>query len=487
MDSGNSGSMQSSSTAGEEEYDSRAESTISAFLNNNNLPPPPPPPPPTHVAPFTSHHHHHHHHMLDPLSNYLDPTQRSSSHPSPNLDMVWSRVARSEPNQPDLGAFIPCSSSSQNHQGAFLLTQLGEGETRGGVGADAGSGSGGGAFLTTHQHLSLPPETAVSRGGSVSATNEQANTNNNNNMVRNPKKRSRASRRAPTTVLTTDTNNFRAMVQEFTGIPAPPFTSSSPFPRTRLDLFATSSSSSATIRSASTHLDPPTTPSYLLRPFAQKLQPPPSSFPPIIDTLASNNSTHNSSNSTSVNYHHHHHSLNMQLHNNPILTFQSILPTPPKYPPLGNNNTNTNNNNNNNNSPVAASKTQQLSLEIPSTSVDSHLKMGVLEELGLRHAHVNTHVAAGANHHNMVPSSSDGTLSTLNNNTMRNPSLEWSQRISNNNDGGGVLRSLGVAATLNYRTNATASDFHGDKGPDCAVAAARSEGMVESWINCSSE
>ncbi|CAL5085718.1 unnamed protein product [Urochloa decumbens] len=37
-----------------------------------------------------------------------------------------------------------------------------------------------------------------------------------------PRKRPRASRRPPTTVLTTDTSNFRAMVQEFTGIPAPP-------------------------------------------------------------------------------------------------------------------------------------------------------------------------------------------------------------------------------------------------------------------------
>ncbi|XP_027357827.1 uncharacterized protein LOC113867064 [Abrus precatorius] len=46
-----------------------------------------------------------------------------------------------------------------------------------------------------------------------------------NNVVRNSKKRSRASRRAPTTVLTTDTTNFRSMVQEFTGIPAPPFSS----------------------------------------------------------------------------------------------------------------------------------------------------------------------------------------------------------------------------------------------------------------------
>ncbi|KAH1119021.1 hypothetical protein GYH30_047705 [Glycine max] len=41
-------------------------------------------------------------------------------------------------------------------------------------------------------------------------------------LLRNLKKRSRASRLAPTTVLTTDTNNFRPMVQEFTGTPTPP-------------------------------------------------------------------------------------------------------------------------------------------------------------------------------------------------------------------------------------------------------------------------
>lgn len=55
---------------------------------------------------------------------------------------------------------------------------------------------------------------------------------------KNPRKRTRASRRAPTTVLTTDTNNFRAMVQEFTGIPASPFAaaaSSSSAARARLD------------------------------------------------------------------------------------------------------------------------------------------------------------------------------------------------------------------------------------------------------------
>ncbi|MFS7953135.1 putative VQ motif-containing protein [Helianthus anomalus] len=43
--------------------------------------------------------------------------------------------------------------------------------------------------------------------------------------TKNPKKRTRASKRPPTTVLTTDTSNFRQMVQEFTGIPTAPFSS----------------------------------------------------------------------------------------------------------------------------------------------------------------------------------------------------------------------------------------------------------------------
>ncbi|GKA27079.1 VQ motif-containing protein [Tanacetum coccineum] len=63
----------------------------------------------------------------------------------------------------------------------------------------------------------------------------------------NPKKRTRASRRAPTTVLTTDTTNFRQMVQEFTGIPNAPFaatsSSSSPFTRQHhLNLYNNSTS-----------------------------------------------------------------------------------------------------------------------------------------------------------------------------------------------------------------------------------------------------
>ncbi|KAL6530661.1 hypothetical protein OROGR_014521 [Orobanche gracilis] len=50
--------------------------------------------------------------------------------------------------------------------------------------------------------------------------------------------------------------------------------------------------------------------------------------------------------------------------------------------------------------------------------------------------------------------------------------------------------------TVNYGkvqhySSASSSDFHGEKVPEtttvAAAAAARSEGMVESWINCSSD
>ncbi|RAL43970.1 hypothetical protein DM860_014107 [Cuscuta australis] len=101
-----------------------------------------------------------------------------------------------------------------------------------------------------HQYLPSPPHAPEPNG-----------RDQNSRVIRNSKKRSRASRRAPTTVLTTDTSNFRAMVQEFTGIPAPPF-SSSPFPRTRFDLFGSSTAA-------------PHQPPYLRRPFPQKLIIPP--------------------------------------------------------------------------------------------------------------------------------------------------------------------------------------------------------------------
>lgn len=471
MDSGNSGSMQSSSCGEEiEEYDSRAESSnFSAFLNN---PPPtaPAPAPATILAtgernnhgisqfgnnnnnnlnPQTQqqhHHHHHHNQMFDPLPNYyidsLHKQSSTSSNPNSflNLDMIWSKpTARSEPNNTDLSTLlVPSSSSSsssqQNHQ-AFLLSQF-LGQTRENVAS----------VPTTHlqhqyhhqqqqQHHSLPLE-STSRGGSLTNDHQDLinSSSNNNSVARNPKKRSRASRRAPTTVLTTDTTNFRAMVQEFTGIPAPPF--SSPFPRTRLDLFGSSVAS----RSMSNHMDPPPTPPppYLLRPFAQKVQP----FSPLIQSSSSMMENLSSTNSASINYHLSQQNNHPLMQHNQILGFQSISQTPTKYP----------------------HGTQQPSLET-TPNVDSRMKIGtVFDELGLSHPHAHAHVNnvnIGVLHHhnnnnNMVTTTTTTTTSSdAVNNSNEN---QWNQRTI-----------VGV-----------------EKGQECVVVSTRGEATVESWINCSS-
>ncbi|XVF15171.1 hypothetical protein REPUB_Repub09cG0127300 [Reevesia pubescens] len=462
MDSGNSGSMQSSS-GGSEEYDSRAES-FSAYLNNNPSShighgPLGNQPAPLQQPPQQQHQSHSSSAMFDPLSNYFDhhlssrsPQLTTNPNSLLNLDVVWSKNPRSEPNCIDLGGGFMISSSSPTQQ---LLTNQ-QAQSR-----------------ATFASMQIPQGPESCNKSSVSGTSDQPN-NNNNNMVRNSKKRSRASRRAPTTVLTTDTTNFRAMVQEFTGIPAPPFTSS-PFPRTRLDLFGTPS----TMRS--THLDP--SPHYLLRPFAQKLQPPPfissstgsSSFPSssMIDAIASTSSTNNntSSSSTSINYQlpselsllkqpQNLLNINMQ---NPILNFQSLLQTPPKYSLP--------------NSTILGTKTAG-SLDIPSNK--SPLKMGVLEEFGLSQGHVNTNLTGLQN---MV--SSDGALPRNEN--------SWGEGTASQEHDQSLLRSINGSYNSNTQRvsngkgnnfSTSSSDFHGDKGPE--NVATRSEGMVESWI-CSSD
>ncbi|KAK2442530.1 hypothetical protein QL285_013719 [Trifolium repens] len=64
----------------------------------------------------------------------------------------------------------------------------------------------------------LPPET-INPSSPTSATNLGPE-----GRVSKPiRRRSRASRRTPTTLLNTDTTNFRAMVQQFTGGPIAPF------------------------------------------------------------------------------------------------------------------------------------------------------------------------------------------------------------------------------------------------------------------------
>ncbi|KAJ7956838.1 VQ motif-containing protein [Quillaja saponaria] len=410
MDSGNSGSMQSSSTGGDEEYDSRAES-ISTFLNNppsNRVGSLPQPQPPASQ-------------LFDPLSSYFDPIQRSQLLTNPqnsllNLDMVWSKPFRSDPNRTDLDG----------------LNQAFYGQTRGSTGFPA----------ATQQMYPLPIPESSGSGGLIS--NDQAAHTNNTNVVRNPKKRTRASRRAPTTVLTTDTTNFRAMVQEFTGIPAPPFTSST-FPRSRLDIFGT-----AALRSAH-NLDPPP-PTYLSRPFAQKLHPPlpisssSSSAPPLItDTLP----TSTCNNSTSINY-----QLSPSMNPLNMLNFQSFLKSSPspKYPLNPNS--------------LTSNKHQQ----------QGFANLGhVLEDFGLSSSHHDDHhhgtgnLISGLEMHNMVSSSSNEALSSS---------------INNDHHQAGILRSSTLAegsgnGKVNYSSN-----FQGDKGPE---SLARNEGIVESWINCSSD
>ncbi|KAB2628982.1 flocculation protein FLO11-like [Pyrus ussuriensis x Pyrus communis] len=172
-----------------------------------------------------------------------------------------------------------------------------------------------------------------------STTTEARGGQTNTVATRNTKKRTRASRRAPTTVLTTDTSNFRAMVQEFTGIPAPPFSasSSSPYAR-RLEMFGSG------IRS----------PLYPLRPSAQKVHQPAPFLSPSsnsnssllmmmsnsISTMVDATNIATTSNNSNVNFsstnyqllsdHHQNQGL-FQSMQNPILTFQSLPQQPPPF------------------------------------------------------------------------------------------------------------------------------------------------------------
>ncbi|KAM0040080.1 putative VQ motif-containing protein [Helianthus debilis subsp. tardiflorus] len=248
MDSSNSGSFQSSSGAGggggvdTEEYDSRTQS-ISSFFNPSNhynpnlnhlLNPPPPP-----SSSSSSQRHNNQHHRAPPTdTTFFNPSLASPFSPNTNpIQDPGPGLAWTEtiqPSRPD---------PHQSTRGSDHLHQIGV-------------------------------------------------------TLKNPKKRTRASRRAPTTVLTTDTTNFRQMVQEFTGIPTSPF-ATTPFSR-RLDLF---------------------------RPTAQKLQQP----PPFLNHAANNITAATTSSSYQLQPSNMHEFqkqpstlLDLQ---NPMMSFQSLLQT----------------------------------------------------------------------------------------------------------------------------------------------------------------
>lgn len=88
---------------------------------------------------------------------------------------------------------------------------------------------------TTTQPTILPDRvsdaTAVTAAVTGSASPTAPNRLSPEGRVSKPvRRRTRASRRTPTTLLNTDTTNFRAMVQQFTGGPSAPFASAGSHP-----------------------------------------------------------------------------------------------------------------------------------------------------------------------------------------------------------------------------------------------------------------
>ncbi|KAA8538056.1 hypothetical protein F0562_027364 [Nyssa sinensis] len=435
MDSANSGSMQSSSTNGDEEYDSRTES-ISPFLNPSghfsSISSNPQPP-------HLSHHQSHPSTLFDSPSHNLGAFSQSvpanpNSNSLYNLDLVWSRGLRSDPNYTDLGNLTGLSSSSSS----LLATQV----------------PNQGQFPSSS---SMPLRSVDGNGGRATLQTDQTN------VVKNSKKRTRASRRAPTTVLTTDTSNFRQMVQEFTGIPAPPF-SASPYSR-RLDLFGSGSA-------LRTGLLEPLGPLYPLRPSVQKAQQSPfvssSSSPSLLSAIAPTTNIASSTNNTittstaGTNYQlssdlgllpkQTQNMLNMQ---NPILPFQSLLQSPSpsfKYPSA--------------NASGFGSKSQGSSA-IPS-----------LDELGMSHEHVSANLRVFPSH-----GSTDGTQARRDNINL----TRWRDEAASNNGGREQLGSFdgnnGNSQHVgNYKLNCSAStsDLHPEKGLE--NVSSRGEGTVDSWI-----
>jgi len=427
MDSGNSGSISSS---GDEEYDSRPHHTLlpPTFLTNNH--------PSQFLSSSSSSHYQHHPHpsLFDLSSTYLHALSQPNSS-FLHLDTATSSSSHPPRSQPDCthpsGVNVASSPQTTTNISQCLL------------GPQVGLASDN---ARSQEPISLEPGRTV------------------NNVGRNSKKRTRASRRAPTTVLTTDTSNFRAMVQEFTGIPAPPFSASSSYSR-RLDLLTGSSS----LRTTS-HLDATTGPFYPLRPSPQK-----------------------------VNHHHHHHH-----HQNPLLLSSSSSPYNNMVDAITPTTTTTNNSSsNNNNNTTTINYQQQLppDLGIPyhhnpqniMLSMQNHpnlafnppppplhpfgqagfsAKLPSIEDLGMSHGQVN-------NNANFVSSGISVPLRSVNvdGGGTRDVSLR-------SLDGGGSCKlnfAVASASTSLNRENSTLPNNNNNNNP-----TTRGEGTVDSWI-CSSD
>lgn len=374
MDSGNSSSMQSSSGGGgggdQEEYDSRADQSISALFNHNN-------------------------NTTTVSSNIAVPTQ---------LDSL-------------IASYFNTAWSTDNHLWSTTATKPTDGSRP--VPQPISSEP---VFFTNPLQQNLRTVSNTNTNTTSPICSVPTDKKNGLATTRNPKKRSRVSRRAPTTVLTTDTSNFRAMVQEFTGNPSTPFTglsSSSPFPRSRFDLFGSSSSSS----------------SRPLKPFPHKLISP------------STVNHHYLPPSSEYHHHHHHHQnllLNMNTQNiaNPFLNNQSS------------NNHLTD---------------QSLLCEKSKTS-------------SLRTSNGFGHVDVGTNfeglHNIIVSSSSSMTQPTLN-------AIHGSDKNTEAENDNDLLRSInGDDQSMVQRSDGYTQPVA--SGSENNLAAVRNQGMVElSWISSS--
>ncbi|KZV49761.1 VQ motif-containing protein [Dorcoceras hygrometricum] len=402
MDSGHS---DSSSCGEDQEFDSRAAAAYySSSFVNHQVPPLPPP--------------------FDPFANFLQLQNPSAL----NTNVFW-------PRNTDLSSDLCHSNNIIN----FPFTAPTQPTT----------------LVSSGNNLNEAPPASAAENGTL----------NRNPAARNTKKRSRASRRAPTTVLTTDTSNFRAMVQEFTGIPAPPFTSSSPFQRSRLDLFGASSSMRLKPHDAA---QPP----YLHRPFAPEMQrqPPPQLFLTSTASISSSSTT-NSVASTStppMNYR----SLStpnssvFNLISNPNLT--PFLPTDHKFPFL---------------SSILPSKIQGP-FEIPTDhGLHSNVKTVGFDELSARRANVSATIG---NLPNLISSDPVQPRNDHNNDNNAADGLDHVRAESRNNLNGiqSLSRNISRNERMNYLQNPS-TDFHGEKGQE-NIGTRSSEGMMESWI-CSSE
>ncbi|KAK8477828.1 hypothetical protein V6N13_026065 [Hibiscus sabdariffa] len=416
MDSGNSSSMQSSSGGGDDEYDSvsRPES-VPAFFNTS-----------VHFNPLSNQHpslvvNHQDHQpssFFDPCANYLNnPFSLSPPNNSLlNFDGVRSRMSlRSEPNTTDLGNL-----SSQSMLGSS-------------------QGLNQGSFPSSSSMQSMPVHDNGVRSSDQTTTTTTS-------VVKNPKKRTRASRRAPTTVLTTDTSNFRAMVQEFTGIPAPPFSDLS-YSR-RLDLFGSGS--------RSTHLEPLGS-LYPLRPSAKRIQTTPfasSSSPSLLNNplLAAANTSNttmaNAFNPTCNNYQipcdlgllKQPQNLSNLQNQSQTLSFQPFLDAPPPLHP---------------------------SLGLPGFCVKSQgsSAMPSIDELGFRHGNASL---------GSESKWSDHGVGLNDDNQDHSRPLDGNYGSNNDRDSQRVN-----SCKLNYSASSSAFHHH-DKGLE--NVSSRAEGTVDSWI-----